>query len=219
MRRLLMAIALTACTAGPVVADTTEMPLFPARSRAWDRVLFQAPQDAQAPPSFAAAVPQTAPPPKLSPVEYSDAYKMRARIHKYASVAMLPLVGTEWYLGNKTYNDPTSGTRSAHIAVGSALVGLFAVNTVTGAWNMWEARKDPNGRTKRMLHGLLMMAADVGFMATLATAPGRDRFEDEGRFGSFIVTGGGSRGAHRALAIASFSTATVGYLVMLFGGH
>ena len=214
MRRLLMAIGLAACTAGPALAETPDTPLFPDHSRTWDHVLFQAPQNDA---DTATADAQTAPPPKLSGVEYSDAYRTRAKIHKYASFAMLPLVGTEWYLGNKVYNDPTSG-KGAHIAIGTALLGLFAVNTVTGAWNLWEARNDPNGHKKRMWHGILMMAADAGFLATLYTPPRRDHYATfEGR--NYIITGGGSRTAHRALAITSFSTATVGYLIMLFGGH
>src|SRR5437899_12118364 len=70
-------------------------------------------------------------------IEYSDAYETRAKIHKYASFATLPLFATELALGQSIYNDPnarTSATKNAHIVVGTAITGLFAVNTVTGVW-------------------------------------------------------------------------------------
>src|SRR5258707_9657152 len=83
--------------------------------------------------------------PRPVAVEYSDAYYTRAKIHKYASFATLPLFATELALGQSIYNDPnarTSASRNAHIAVGTAITGLFAVNTVTGLWNLWESRTD-----------------------------------------------------------------------------
>jgi hypothetical protein len=94
------------------------------------------------------------------------------------------------------------------LAAGTAV--LFAVNTVTGIWNLREGRQDPNHRTKRRIHGFLMMAADVGFVATGMLAP-----ESEGGEG-----GGGSSGnrsTHRTVALTSMGVATVGYLMMLFG--
>ena len=38
-------------------------------------------------------------------VEHSDAYQTRAKIHKYASFATLPLFGTELVLGQSLYTD------------------------------------------------------------------------------------------------------------------
>jgi hypothetical protein len=104
-------------------------------------------------------------------IEHSDAYQTRAKIHKYASFATLPLFATELWLGQSVFNAPPGGAGSkkgAHIAVGSGIIGLFAVNTVTGAWNMFggEGRQEKEGRTLRLVHGLLMMAADGGFLAT-----------------------------------------------------
>ena len=88
-------------------------------------------------------------------MEYSEAYRTRAKIHRYASFATLPLFATEVALGQSGYDSPSDAKRNAHIAVGTAIGGLFAVNTVTGVWNLWEARKDPNGRKRRLVHGLL----------------------------------------------------------------
>jgi len=135
---------------------------------------------------------------------YSDGYRVRRKIHFVASFATIPLFATQYVLGKKLYDGTaSSGTRSAHQAVAAGVGVLFGVNTVTGVWNMVEARKDPNGRTRRLAHGILMLAADAGFVATAALAPGRD--------------GSGDRSAHRAVAITSVALATTGYLIMLFG--
>jgi hypothetical protein len=147
-------------------------------------------------------------------VEYSDAYRTRAKIHRIAAFTTLPLFVTEAFLGQSLYDDPTEGKKSAHLGVAAAMGGLFAVNGVTGVWNMVEARKDRNGRGRRLLHGLLMLAADAGFVATAALAPDDDDLE-EGRSGE----GGGSRSTHRAVAFTSIGLASAGYLMMLIGGR
>lgn len=144
-------------------------------------------------------------------IEHSDAYQTRAKIHKYASFATLPLFTAEVALG-QSLDGSNDGKKSAHAVVGAGLVGLFAVNTVTGAWNLFgEGWQDKQGRTLRFVHGLLMMATDVGFLATTASAPstGRNR----------ALTFEANRTTHRNLAIASVSVGTAGYLLMLFGNH
>jgi hypothetical protein len=160
--------------------------------------------DAQAPAPGA-----TAPPPHA--FEYSEGYHTRAKIHKIASFATLPLFVTQGILGQSIYNDPTDGKKTAHSVVAASIGGLFALNTTTGVWNLMEARKDPNFKTRRLVHGLLMLGSDAGFVATFATAPGDDH--EEG--------GGDSRSPsmHRALAYTSIGLATTGYLIMLFGAH
>jgi hypothetical protein len=144
-------------------------------------------------------------------IEHSDAYQTRAKIHKYASFATLPLFAAEVALG-QSLDGSNDSKKSAHAVVGAGIVGLFAVNTVTGAWNLFgEGRQDKEGRTLRLVHGLLMMAADVGFLATTASAP------STGRNGS--VTFDANKTTHRNLAIASVSVGTAGYLMMLFGNR
>jgi len=136
---------------------------------------------------------------------YSDGYRLRRKIHFIASFATIPLFATQYALGKKLYDGTgSSGTRSAHQAVAVGVGALFGVNTVTGVWNLVEARKDPNGRAKRLAHGLLMLAADAGFVATAALAP-----DDDGE--------GGNRSMHRTVALTSVALATTGYLIMLFG--
>jgi hypothetical protein len=147
----------------------------------------------------------TAPPPVA--VEYSDGYRLRAKIHKVSSFATLPLFSAEAIIGQSLYSDPTSGKKDAHLITAAGIGTLFAVNTVTGVWNLIEARKDPVHRGRRLAHGLMMLGADVGFVATAALGP---ESEDGGVEGS--------RGAHRAMAFTSIALATTSYLIMLFGG-
>ena len=148
-------------------------------------------------------------------VEMSPAYETRARIHKWASVAMLPLFAGELYLGESLYTSGDSGTKSTHIAVGTGIVGLFALNSVTGVWNLWESRTNPAGRTRRLIHGLLMLAGDAGFAATAMTGPKLGRAATASATQTFID----NKNLHRTIAITSMSLSTAGYLVMLIGGR
>ena len=171
-------------------------------------VFADAARGQDAPPSDRAAEQpdQTARP---KAIEYSDAFETRAKIHRYASFATLPLFATELALGQSVYNDAdprASAARGAHIAVGTAITGLFAVNTVTGVWNMWESRNDPSHHKLKLIHGILMLGADAGFVATFASGPG-------GRVSSTVGT---QRETHRAIALTSIGLATGSYLMMLF---
>jgi hypothetical protein len=140
-------------------------------------------------------------------IEYSDAYGTRLAIHRYASYAELPLFAAEYALGQKILNGERTGdfaspgTRSAHSVVAGTLGVLFAVNTVTGAWNMIEARHDPAGRTRRNIHALGMLLADAGFLYTASLAEGARE----------SVSGAEK---HRNAAIASISVATASTLMM-----
>lgn len=147
----------------------------------------------------------TAPPPMA--FEYSDGYRLRAKIHKVSSFATIPLFGAEAIIGQSLYSNPTQGKKDAHLAAAAGIGALFAVNTATGVWNLIEARKDPNHRGRRLAHGLMMLAADAGFLATAALGPESEHGTVEG-----------SRGAHRAVAFTSIGLATASYLIMLFGG-
>ena len=141
--------------------------------------------------------------PRTVAFEYSDAYAVRRKIHVYASLATLPLFVTEGILGSKLYDgDASDSVRSAHSAVAGGIGVLFGVNTVTGVWNMWEARKDPNGKKRRLIHGLSMLGADVGFVATGMLAPEHDEE--------------GNKSLHRNVALTSIGIATGSYLYMLF---
>ena len=149
-------------------------------------------------------------------IEYSNFYSVRLAIHRYASYATLPLFVAEYALGRSLYNTPpdsvSGSVRSAHGAVAVGIAGLFGINTVTGGWNLWDARKDPAGRTRRYVHAALMLVSDAGFVATGALAPSR-RAELAGTIDL------NRRSLHRTVAIASMSTALAGYLMMLIWKH
>ena len=164
-------------------------------------------QDPQAPAAGQSA------PVHAGAVTYSDGYLLRAKIHKYSSFATLPLFATEYALGQSIYNDP-SGTetkKGLHVAVGTGIISLFGVNAVTGVWNMLEDRHNPQGHKLRLVHGILMLTANAGFLATAATGP-----HGEGRRFS-ASTSSSSRSLHRNLALGSMGVGTIGYSLMLFG--
>jgi hypothetical protein len=154
---------------------------------------------------------QAAPVRRPVPVEYSEAYKVRAKIHKIASFATLPLFVANYVVGQDLYNHPgeSESKQGLHGGLAATTGVLFGINTVTGAWNLWEGRKDTNHRGLRMTHGILMMAADVGFLATGLLVP-----DSEGPYSDYTSR----RSTHRTVALTSMGIATVGYLIMLFGG-
>jgi hypothetical protein len=163
---------------------------------------------------YAAAGGQAAPAPRAVPVEYSEGYKTRAKIHKIASFATLPLFVANYLVGQDLYNNPGDESKKGlHAGLAATTGVLFGVNTFTGAWNLWEGRKDPSHRTRRMTHGILMMAADVGFLATAMLAP-----ESEENEYSATSSYTDQRSTHRTVALTSMGIATVSYLIMLFGG-
>jgi hypothetical protein len=134
--------------------------------------------------------------------EYSEAYNTRRKIHMIASYATIPLFVAQYLAGDKLFEDgDNSSAKSAHGALTIGIASLFAVNTVTGVWNLWEARKDPNGHTRRLVHGLLMLGADAGFAATGALAPDDDN--------------DANRSTHRTVAITSMGVAAASYVYML----
>lgn len=143
---------------------------------------------------------------------FPPGYARRLKIHKVASFATLPLFAAELALGNSLEKDPQqSGAKGAHAAIGASIVGLFAVNTVTGVWNLWDDRANPDQRRLRMAHSILMLVADGGFVATIMAAPSSHRFQ-AANFQSRARL-------HRNLAYFSVGIGTIGYALMLFHHH
>lgn len=148
--------------------------------------------------------------PRAAPFEYSDAYGTRLTIHRIASYATIPLFVASFASGSRMLDDPGDApgwARSIHGPAAAGVGALFAVNTVTGGLNLWEARKDPEGRTRRTVHGLLMLAADAGFAATGLLAGGAEDSQSR-------------RDLHRTVALSSMGVSLVSYAIMLpwFGG-
>lgn len=139
-------------------------------------------------------------------VSYSDWYGRRLTIHRRGSWAMLPLFAASYYTGDRLARDGRRNSpdwvRNTHpVAAGGAAV-LFGVNTVTGLWNLWDGRKDPNDRTRRILHSALFLIADAGF--AYAGSLGEEAGED-----------GDVRNRHRTIALGSMGVSTAGWLIML----
>jgi hypothetical protein len=162
-------------------------------------------------PTAAGADDPQSPAPRHVAFEYSDGYKTRAKIHKYAAFATLPLFASEFYLGQSIYNTPSDSKKNAHLVIGTGIMGLYGAQAVTGVWNMVEASHDPNpdGKKRRLVHSILMLASGAGFAITPMVAPGGHEER---------LNGPSSASTHRAVAYTSIGIGTAGYLLMLFGG-
>ncbi len=153
----------------------------------------------------AVALPVPVDTPRVTSFEYSDAYEKRLTIHRWASYATLPLFAFQYVAGRRLYdesNDAPSWAKRGHGIAATGIAALFTVNTVTGLWNLVEARRDPAGKKWRTTHGVLMLVADAGFTATGLLAEKAERSPE-------------NRRRHRNIAISSVAVATVSYLMML----
>ena len=146
---------------------------------------------------------QPAPASRDSIVEYSAFYYQRLTIHRWGSYTMLPLFAAQYLVGSKLYaGTATSSTKDTHALIAAGVAGLFAINTTTGVWNLWDGRNDPKDRRRKFTHAAFMIAADAGFVATGLLAGDADQ------------GGGGRASTHRAVAISSMAISTVGWLIM-----
>lgn len=149
----------------------------------------------------------TTPSRRRKAVEVSDSYAIRLKIHYLASYATIPIFAAQAVVGEQLYNAESkgnvapSGMKGAHDAIAVALGGLFAVNTVTGAWNWWETRGQEKGRTWRTIHAALMLVADAGFAYTAS-------------LGSNARGVQSARDLHRNWAEASAGVALASYIMM-----
>jgi hypothetical protein len=132
-------------------------------------------------------------------IEYSEAYHTRLKIHQIGAYAMLPLFISEYIIGQKLLNSTnrSGGLKTAHSAVAAGVGIVFVANTVTGAWNFWDSRKDPNGKTRREVHSALMLLSDVGFVLTAVSGSNANHSLSQAR-------------THRTIAISSIALSAVG---------
>lgn len=146
-------------------------------------------------------------------VVMSDAALLRLRIHRYASYTVIPLFALQAIAGNQLLQADNGGeerpgwAKSAH-SFGAAAIGtVFAVNTITGVWSLYDQRTNTDGRTRRWAHSILMLASDAGFTYTGI------KLADEAKRSP------SDRDLHRNWAYASIGTALVGYGIMFFGNR
>lgn len=141
-------------------------------------------------------------------IEVSEWYERRLRIHRYGAYTVIPLFALQAIAGNEVFEkgDGAPGwAKTGHRAGASALAGVFTLNTITGLWNLWDSREAEQGRGRRTVHTLLMLASDAGF--TYAGVRLSEQAENDAS----------KRRQHRNLAYASMATALTGAGVMVFG--
>jgi hypothetical protein len=139
-------------------------------------------------------------------IEVSEWYERRLRIHRYGAYATIPLFAFQAAAGNELYNngDGADGwAKNGHRVGATALATVFGVNTVTGLWNLWDSRAVEQGRTRRTLHTLMMLASDAGFAyAGIKLSEDAEQSAD-------------ARRRHRNTAYASMGLAITGAGMML----
>jgi len=139
-------------------------------------------------------------------IEVSDWYERRLRIHRYGAYATIPLFVFQAAAGNELYQKGSgadSWAKNGHRIGATGLATVFGVNTVTGLWNLWDSRSAPQGRTRRTIHTLLMLASDAGFAyAGIKLSEDAEESAD-------------ARRKHRNMAYASMGVAVTGAGMML----
>jgi hypothetical protein len=141
--------------------------------------------------------------PRVHAIQHSDFYYTRLTIHKIGSYVMFPLEGAEYWLGNDLLNksDPSRGVREMHGVVATAITVLFATNTATGGWNLWDSRHETAGRTRRYVHAGLLIASDAGFIWAGSEAHAAHQSISGAR-------------RHRDIAIGSIALSGIGTIMM-----
>jgi hypothetical protein len=143
--------------------------------------------------------------PRIKAVTYSSMYATRLTIHRIGSYATIPLFIGQYITGSQLLahsNQAPPWALHMHGPIATAVTTLFTVNTVTGLWNMWEARMDCSQRFARTVHGLLFMVADAGFAYT-GYLSGKARTSDS------------IRHFHKQIALESMAVSLVAYAIEL----
>ena len=140
-------------------------------------------------------------------VEYSGFYRARLSVHRALSYAMLPLFAGSYVTGDQILRhrtDPPKWAKDLHKPFAIATESVFAVNTITGLWNLYDSRHNDAGKVKRTLHSLLFIAAGAGFTYAGTTLAGDAKNRtDPTRF-------------HRTVALASMGVSVVSWGMMVF---
>jgi hypothetical protein len=192
------ALALLIALSGPVgSADTGRVAIDPLTAGVPSRLEL---------PVSLQLMEDTTPRRRRKSIEVSEWYERRLRIHRYGAYATIPLFVFQAAAGNELYNKGSGAdgwARNGHRVGATALATVFSVNTVTGLWNLWDSRAVPQGRTRRTIHTLLMLASDAGFAyAGIKLSEDAEQSAD-------------ARRKHRNLAYTSMGVAVTGAGMML----
>lgn len=140
-------------------------------------------------------------------VEYSGFYRSRLKLHRILSYTMIPLFIGSYLTGEeilKNRTNPPKWAATLHKPFAYATGAVFTVNTVTGLWNLWDGRKNPEGQVKRTIHSLLFMAATAGFTyAGTSLAHDAKNRDDRNHF-------------HKTIAMASMGVSVLSWGMMAF---
>jgi hypothetical protein len=191
-----MLLAVAAALQGTTVQDTVTSPIVAPLA---------------APRPAAATPPSVRDTTRPRAIEVSAGYERRLTIHRWGGYAMLPLFGAQYVLGERILRQKTDirdgrrvepidhDLRVVHRVAAYGVAGVFTVNTVTGAWNLWDSRDVPEGRALRVAHTLSMLAADAGFVIS-----GKKGFDHQ---------------KHRNVAIGSMALSTLSGVMMYVAGR
>lgn len=145
-------------------------------------------------------------------ISLSYGYYRRLEVHRVVGYGVPPLFVLEYLAGQKLLEEGSAAplwAEKVHKPAAYVLAGLFTVNTVTGLINLAEARKVEQGKTRRWVHSLLMLAADAGFIYGASVAPTTAKIDDR--------IAGGQRGGwtpHKITTVASMGVATAAHVMM-----
>jgi len=143
-------------------------------------------------------------------VQVSDWYSRRLTVHRYVAYATVPVFALQWAAGNQLYDKSSAAptwAKTMHRVGATSLAGMFAVNTVTGAWNWWDSRGAASGRVLRTVHALTMLAADGAF--TYAGA----------KLSNDAETSADKRRQHRTVALSAMGLTVASGLAMKLFNH
>jgi hypothetical protein len=158
---------------------------------------------------LAVTVPSDTPPPaqRVRAVEVSEWYGRRLTLHRRLSYTVIPLFAFQYAAGDQIWEKQAAApewARRGHRIGAATIGGVFLVNTVTGAWNLWDSRHVEDGRARRYLHAASMLVADAGF-----TWAGAVLSEQAERSLS-------KRRLHRTVALSSIAVSVTSGLIMYF---
>ncbi len=145
-------------------------------------------------------------------VRLSYSYYRRLDLHRWVGYAVPPLFFAEFLAGEKLLKEGSDSplwAEKSHKPIAYALAGIFTFNTVTGVWNLVDARKVESGKNRRWVHSILMLASSAGFIYAAQIAP--STAEIDARIAA------GKRGGwtpHKKAAVASIGLATVAHAMM-----
>jgi hypothetical protein len=186
----------------PVLDTLPVLPIQPVEDSLSERI----PSRLVLPTSLQLQPDTTAPRKRRKSVQVSDWYNRRLLIHRYLAYTTIPLYAFQAIAGNQLFQESSGApewAKTGHRVGATALAAVFTVNTVTGLWNLWDSRSVPQGRTRRTIHTILMLASDAGFTYTGIKLSNEAENSLE------------KRKQHRNLAYASMGVAIAGSGMML----